>query len=145
VNAGSAASYGFESTVKWRPLDYLDLTAGYSMLQLKFDQPDPFGFSFANKSPTHQFNLSSALQLPHDVEFNTAVYTVGGVAPSGVSPIAPYVRLDSKLSWKPLDRLELSLVGQNLLQNDHREFSNFLYQAQTEVPRTVYANASWKF
>lgn len=145
INAGSASSYGFESTVKWNPISYLELTASYSLLQLKFDQPDPFGFTFANKAPKHQFNLSSSWDLPHNLELSNSIYTVGSIAPAGVTDISPYVRFDSKLTWKALDNLELSLVGQNLLQNQHREFSPFLYQNQTEVPRAVYGNVTWKF
>ncbi len=145
INSGTASSYGFETSVKWNPKSYLELSANYSLTELKFDQPDPYGFTFANKSPKQQFNLSSALQLPYDVEFDNSLYSVGAIAPAGVAAIASYVRLDSRLSWKPLDRLELSLVGQNLLQSQHREFSNFLYQNQVEVPRTVYGNISWKF
>jgi iron complex outermembrane receptor protein len=148
VNAGSAHSYGLETSAKWDPASWAELVAGYTLLELKFDQPDPFGLSFANKSPKQQFNARSSFQLPHDVEFDTSLYYVSPVtalSPSSGLPVPSYYRLDSKLSWKPIESLELSLVGQNLLDNRHPEFAGFLYQSDSQVPRSVYGNITWKF
>lgn len=142
VNAGSASSYGFETTAKWSPASYAQLSASYSYLQLKFDQADPFGFSFNGKSPRHQFNLRSSIDLPHDVEFDTSLYFVDNLSRLA---IPQYTRLDTKVSWAATENVELSLVGQNLLDNRHKEFSGFLYQSQSEIPRSVYGNVTWKF
>jgi iron complex outermembrane receptor protein len=43
------------------------------------------------------------------------------------------------LAWRPYPQLELSLVGQNLLEEDHPEFSSL------EVERSIYAKVDWKF
>ncbi len=147
-NVGTASSYGVEASAKWSPTTYAELAAGYTMLQLKFDQPDPFGLGFANKSPKQQFNVRSSIQLPHDVDFNTALYYVGPLgakSPSSGLAVDSYYRLDARLSWKPVDGIEVSLVGQNLLDPAHPEFASFLYQADSQVPRSVYGNVTWKF
>jgi iron complex outermembrane receptor protein len=142
VNMGTASSYGFETVAKWNATSYAEFTATYSYLQLKFDQPDPFGFSFAGKSPINQINFRSSFQLPNDVQFDTSLYFVDNLDRLA---IPQYTRLDTRLAWQALDSLELSIVGQNLLDNRHKEFTGFLYQSQSQIPRSVYGNITWKF
>jgi len=142
-NTDKARSYGFELASNWQATSYLDFSAGYSFLDLKFDQTDAFGFSFAGKSPEQQFNIRSTLQLPHNVEINNALYYVDCL--NSTTPIPQYVRFDTRIAWKATDNLELSLVGQNLLDDSHPEFTGFLYEARSEVPRSIYANATLKF
>jgi iron complex outermembrane receptor protein len=148
VNVGTATSYGLELSAKWNPTSYAELAAGYTYLNLKFDQADPFGLSFANKAPKQQFNVRSSFQLPYNLEFNTALYYVGPLGAKSLSSglsVDSYYRLDSRLAWKPIDGIEVSLVGQNLLDPAHPEFAGFLYQSDSQVPRSVYANVTWKF
>jgi iron complex outermembrane receptor protein len=52
--------------------------------------------------------------------------------------VPSYTSLDVRLGWRPLPRLELSLVGQNLLDPRHREFGGGV-----EIERGVYAKAAW--
>lgn len=148
INAGTAQSWGIETAAKWNPTSTVELSAGYTLLQLKFDQTDPYGFSFGGKSPEQQFNIRSNLQLPYNVEFNTALYYVDhltALSPSSGRSVPDYTRLDMKLSWEPLDNIEVSLVGQNLLDKSHPEFAGFLYQADSQIPRSFYGNITWKF
>lgn len=142
VNTGTASSYGFETVAKWNATSYAEFTASYSFMQLKFDQPDPFGFSFAGKTPINQINLRSSFDLSNNVEFDTMLYFVDNLDRLA---IPQYTRLDTRLAWQPLDSLELSIVGQNLLDNQHKEFTGFLYQSQSQIPRSVYGNITWKF
>jgi iron complex outermembrane receptor protein len=57
-----------------------------------------------------------------------------------------YTRLDTRLSWRPAERVELSLVGQNLLKERHVE-SNDIGTSVTasQVRRSAYAKVSWRF
>ena len=41
--------------------------------------------------------------------------------------------------------LELSLVGQNLLDSHQKEFVSQLFSAETEVERGVYGKITWGF
>jgi iron complex outermembrane receptor protein len=60
--------------------------------------------------------------------------------------VPAYTRLDSQLTWRPEERLELSLVGQNLLSDRHWEFDYNLQSVNsTEVKRSVFAKVTWKF
>lgn len=148
VNSGAAHAWGGEVVVKYNPYQFLELKGGYSLEQLKFDQVDRFGSSFNGKSPQQQYNISATTLLPHNVTWTNALYYVDPLKAldlySSIGTKA-YCRLDTRLAWQAMDGLELSLVGQNLLYSSHKEFNGFLYQPSSEVPRTFYANVTWKF
>jgi iron complex outermembrane receptor protein len=55
--------------------------------------------------------------------------------------VSPYITLDARLGFRPNDRWELSVVGQNLLDGQHREFREDYLTTTTEVPRGVYFQA----
>jgi iron complex outermembrane receptor protein len=57
-----------------------------------------------------------------------------------------YVTPDARLSWRPQDNLELSLVGQNLLDDHHPEFvPEIIDTSPSEVERSVYGEITWRF
>lgn len=149
TSVGTGHSWGLETSFKWTPTSYADLAFGYSLEQLKFDQAEPvYGFPFDGRSPQQQFNIRSTIKLPYNVEWSSALYYVDALKFVDVNTgneIDGYYRLDTRLAWQAMDNLELSLVGQNLLDNQHQEFSGFLYQNSSQVPRAFYGNVSVKF
>jgi iron complex outermembrane receptor protein len=56
-----------------------------------------------------------------------------------------YVRLDSRVSWSLADKVELSVVGQNLLDKRHPEFSESIYSAPAEISRSAYVKLKIEF
>jgi outer membrane receptor protein involved in Fe transport len=57
-----------------------------------------------------------------------------------------YCMLDARLGWEATKNFEISLVGQNLSDKQHPEFSSdFIQFAKTEVERTFYLKATWHF
>ena len=66
--------------------------------------------------------------------------------PVRVEGIELVTALDLRLAWQPRKDLELSLVGQNLLDNAHPEYgSSFILSTPSEIQRGVYLKADWKF
>jgi iron complex outermembrane receptor protein len=60
--------------------------------------------------------------------------------------IDKYVTLDAKATWRLMPQLELSLVGRNLLEDDHAEFvEEFGAQQPAEIPREAYIEALLHF
>jgi len=60
------------------------------------------------------------------------------------SPSVPsYVTADLRLAWRPSPSLELSIVGQNLFDNQHPEFG--AAANRQEIPRSVYGKVTWRF
>jgi len=55
-----------------------------------------------------------------------------------------FTRLDVRLGWKPIEQVEISLMGQNLLDSQHPEFDNQT-EFRTETERSFYAKATLRF
>ena len=51
-----------------------------------------------------------------------------------------------RVAWRPVKSLELSLIGQNLIQTQHLEYQGDFLQSQvTYISRGVYAKFNWQF
>lgn len=142
VNLNKAEAYGFELSSKWTVTSNFDLTAGYTYFNLKLDRGDPYGFEYAGKTPKNQFNLRSNWLLTSNVEWNNSAYYVDSLSRPSINQ---YVRFDTRLAWKPIESLELSIVGQNLFDPRHQEFSAYTFQSNSQIPRSIYGNITWKF
>ena len=96
------------------------------------------------RSPRHQAQVHSLLDLTRNLQFDTGVYYVDNLPSLSVPD---YVRLDVRLGWRPNRNLEVSLVLQNLLDNHHPEFGNSPenFDVPTEVRRSIYGMVSWRF
>jgi iron complex outermembrane receptor protein len=56
-----------------------------------------------------------------------------------------YLSLNARVAWRPYPDLELSVAGQNLLDERHLEFVGEAFVAPTEVERSVYGQVRWEF
>ena len=65
------------------------------------------------------FSLRSSLDLPGHWELDAAFRYVSRI---DNQQVPAYGELDVRLGWRPSPELELSIVGQNLLHDDHAEF-----------------------
>jgi iron complex outermembrane receptor protein len=52
--------------------------------------------------------------------------------------------MDLRFAYRPRKHVELAVVGQNLLQEFHQEFSNVLANNDTDIPRGVYGTVTWR-
>ena len=141
-------AHGLEIATNWKVTNRWTLSTGYTLLQMHF-HPDPSSTdsSSAKKvegsSPRHQLQLRSRLSLPHGLDFDTAVYSVGRLPHF---EIPRYTRLDSRLGWRPTESMEISVVGQNLQNPRHPEFgSDHQLAIATQVKRSVYGKVTWRF
>jgi len=142
INASE--TYGIELLSRWRPTDWWRLTASYTWLHMRL-HPDE-GNEFDN--PQHQFNVRSYIDITRDLEFNAAAYYVDQTLHlNGPIPVTTpsYMRLDLGLTWRPAKSRELSVRGQNLLDDRHSEFISYHASFLTEVPRGVLGKITWRF
>lgn len=141
-NLGKGSAYGIEESISWDVNSMWNLKANYSYINLVLNQGVSQDTAFKGQSgdiPHHQFMLRSQLFLPKDVQLiNTGYYT--DKLPN--QSIAAYFRFDTQLLWKATDKINVSLVGQNLLDNKHSEFGGSANGVQNEIPRAVYAKVS---
>ncbi len=145
-------TYGAEVFVNYQATDAWRIFAGYTYLQMQLHPGaasiNPFSASsdsadtLEGDSPHNQFHLRSYLNLPFNLEFDASLYYVDSLPNQDISS---YFRLDTRLGWKPVENLEMSIVFQNLLDSEHQEFGSVFGREATEVERSVYGQITLKW
>ncbi|HEX5483475.1 MAG TPA: TonB-dependent receptor [Terriglobia bacterium] len=125
VNGVRATTNGFEISPDWQPLSWWSLRGSYSYLHLNaFNKPglQETGSvaSYEGSSPHHEVVIESRFNLPKGFEFDPT-YRYVSALPAQMAPA--YQTADARLGWRLNRRLSISLVGQNLFQPYHVEFS----------------------
>ena len=150
LNLNDGRSQGAELLATFSPRENWRLIASYSYVHLDI-QPhgtdENRGEFLAGTTPRHQFSLRSLLDLPgglrldaqfrHSAELEQQPEIVSGPG------IDAYSELDVRLAWQASERLELALVGQNLLHDHHVEFGT--PEARGELERGAYGKITWQF
>ncbi|MDH5480054.1 MAG: TonB-dependent receptor [Nitrosomonas sp.] len=148
-NNASAHSYGVEVSADWRPIEKWRLQSSYSYLNIHTSantlsqQFDATTGGADRANPHHQLSLRSNYDVSEKVQLNLWLRYVSRIA---FYNIPSYVTMDTNITWKPIQNIELFLVGQNLFAQHHREYvSDFIPTTPVRIPRGVYMGARWKF
>jgi iron complex outermembrane receptor protein len=148
-------TYGLELSASYQILDWWQLHAGYNLLRenihVKPGEVDATGATNETADPRHQFSLRSSMDLPRSVRFDAALRWVDTLhinnGPTGgpvVGTVPSYFELDSRLAWSLSKRLELAVVGQNLLHSHHPEYG-FPSPTREEIARSVFGKLIWSY
>jgi iron complex outermembrane recepter protein len=146
-------TYGVELGATYQILDWWRLHAGYDLLRenihVKPGQVDATDATNETADPRGQSSLRSSMELPRNLQLDAAVRWVDALhinnGPTGgpVTGIVPsYFEFDSRIAWHATKKLELSIVGQNLLHDHHPEYG-YPSPSRVEIERTVFAEISW--
>lgn len=143
-NAVNGHAKGFEMAPDWKPAQWLDLRGGYSYLTIDMTakpgvSADSQIANYEGASPRHQGFVSTSIKLPLGLEIDQSIRAVGRLQSHEVPS---FVTGDARIGWQH-GGLSLSLVGQNLFQDDHDEF----YpddRPRVGIRRSVYASATWR-
>ncbi|MGH7498626.1 MAG: TonB-dependent receptor plug domain-containing protein [Gemmatimonadales bacterium] len=137
-------TYGVELAAAYQVSSRWRLRGGYTFLRkdlsLKPGSNDLNRASAESDDPRHEFVIQSSADLPAGLELDAVLRYVSELP----DPRVPsYGGLDLRFAWKPWERLELAVVGQNLLNDDHAEFipSGPLPR---KVERGVYGKITWR-
>jgi iron complex outermembrane receptor protein len=147
-NHMSGETYGVELAAHWNATEDWRLGAGYTFTQIQLHRDRPETEIRQEReegnSPHNQFHLGSYLDLPQGLQFDTHLYYVDNLP---ALDIPAYFRLDARFGWHITDDLELSLVGQNLLDSHHLEFSNEMGapDGNGEIERSYYVKLTYRF
>jgi iron complex outermembrane recepter protein len=148
VNGMQGDSYGAELALDWKPTNAWRLKGAYSYLIM--DLKDEATFNTVAKategsSPVHQLSVQSAVDLPFGMQWDTWIRYIDRL-PSEFQKISSYWTLDMRLGWRATKSLEVSIVGQNLLDSRHAEFvSEIEGLIPAKIERNVYAKLLWRF
>ena len=146
-NLGEARTYGVELAADWRVAPWWQLQGAYTFLHLDIDRAsgsnDPLIEQTGRRDPAHQVSLRSSFDIADDLDFDLWGRYVSDLLERGVDG---YFTFDARLGWRPTEGVELALVGQNLFDSRHLEFTpELINTTPTEVPRSVYGKITVSF
>jgi iron complex outermembrane receptor protein len=144
VNGVNGETYGAELAAAWELSDTTRLQLAYSH-QRTFDHSDLVSDADFNEGsqPRNQLSLRVDTMLTPALELNLwgrYVDQLSGVNTASAREVTvpSYTELDLQLTWRPQPRVELSLVGRNLLNPSHQEFVQEAFTPPSEIERSVY-------
>jgi iron complex outermembrane receptor protein len=149
TNKMRGETYGIEIAADWLPRSYWRVRAGYSYIDINLhlqgsaQATDLISKSAEDASPHNTVFIRNLIDLPYNLELDTNLRYVDNVSSVDTGD---YVNLDARLGWKPTENWELAVVGQNLLEDNHKEFgsSTFVATEFTRVPRGVYFQLTYR-
>ena len=148
-NKLTARTAGVEASIEAAPADFWRLHAGYALLSERFRfQPGSLDTTQAtneHNDPRHQFWLRSSINLPKRAEIDAVLRSVASLpnVPPPNLAVPAYTELTLRFGWGHGGPLELAIVGDNLLHDQHPEFQ--LGGPLEGVQRSVLAQVTWHF
>jgi len=146
LNGQQGESYGVELSLDYRVTDTWRLRADVSELRVNIrPKPGSLDQSFGSQEAAdsrHHVLLVSQLDLPRNLQLDATARYVSRVENPEVA-VDGYTELDLRFAWLATDDLEFSIVGQNLVHDQHGELGAD-FQRQ-EFERSGYAKVSWRF
>ncbi|MEZ4484726.1 MAG: TonB-dependent receptor [Syntrophotaleaceae bacterium] len=142
-------TWGFEVAVDWRVRPWWHLQGHYSLLKLKLSPESGSNdyisaWLYEESSPQQQCSLRSSFDLGRQWDLDLWLRYVDKVSVY-FTDVDDYLTLDMRLAWRPAAGMELSLVGQNLLEDEHAELQVEFGRAGSNVPRGFYGQIKWEF
>ena len=146
-NKMEGETLGIELMANWTIEDWWRITATYTYLNLQLhpnsDSEDQTSEKAEGESPQQQMSILCSLKLTSNLKCDIWFRFVDDL-PS--LDIEHYTTLDVRLGWRPNKNLEFSIVGQDLLDSHHPEFtSRFINSLPTETQRSIYGKIAWHF
>ena len=122
TNRLQGKTYGVEIATIWQMLDWWRWDVNYSWLHTQLNNIGP---AQTDISPEQRVSLRGALSPWQAIDLDfwfRYVDTNFSVGSLGETYIKAYATLDLRTAWAPYQYIELSLVGQNLLAQNHLEY-----------------------
>lgn len=144
-NTLNGSSKGIELGFNVQPADWWRIHATYTNLRVELSRDADSrdvgrGTSEAN-DPDELFGLRTSIDLPRNVEVDWRLRSVGALS----NPVVPaFTELGFRIGWRPVQRLELSITGDDLLHDRHPEF-NPTAQGYEEFERSVRGMVTVRF
>jgi len=147
LNLTTGHSRGAELQVEWAPLQDWLLSGSYTHIDLSLTPAGDDlnrGEWLEGSTPRHLAGLRSLLTLGDKFELDAQLRYQSRIhsIPSDLTQagIDSYTELDLRLGWRVSEHWDLSLVGQNLLDDQHAEFGP--PEQRGNLERAAYLKAS---
>ncbi len=141
-------AHGIEFAVNWKVTNRWTVSPGYAFerIHMHLDPTSQDSGSVAGaegSTPRESAQLRSHVNLAGGLAWDAAAFFVNRIQDQH---IPSYTRLDTGLSWQWKKSVSVSLVGQNLLKNEHLEFEDSTQSARsTWMKRSAYAKLTWRY
>jgi iron complex outermembrane receptor protein len=134
-------TYGVEAWGDYQAAAWWRLSGAVSYLDEKFKftpgASGLLGVTQTANDPKYQASLKSSMDLGQAFTLDTALRYVSALP----NPRLPaYTELNGRLGWNVTDRVQVALVGRNLLHAEHREYTD-----GDLIPRSVFVDLQWRF
>jgi iron complex outermembrane receptor protein len=135
---------GAEVSVDWKPVEKWRLQGAYSYININNAVPgDSLPMDIGKNVPVRMYSLFSTLELNRHLNWSVWFKHTGAIE---VGNLPAYDIADSSLSWRAGRNVNLTLVGQNLFDKVHQEFSpRFVFSNPREFGRRFYLKSEWNF
>lgn len=145
-NSAEADSHGVELMFRYEASDSWNLKLGYSFFDLEVELPedslDPITGEIPGQSPKHQALLGIDVVLPAHIELGLFAKYVDELERFEVPS---YTSVAVHSSWRPIELIELSITGQNLLEDEHIEFGTDTWEPVATIERSFDFNVRLSF
>lgn len=141
-------TWGVELAGDFQAADWWRLRGGYDYLHKHISPTRSAAVPGVREGndPHHIFKLQSIMDFRGFFKDKDSFQldVAGRYYDALMDPHVPgYISCDVRLAWAWMDRLEISIVGQNLLDNQHPEFGALA--SRQEIPRSVYGKVTLRF
>ncbi|HSI42940.1 MAG TPA: TonB-dependent receptor [Methylotenera sp.] len=142
-NNASGRAHGVEMWGSWQTTEKLKLSGGLVIQEVEINRPvgeQSRIFSLNSNDPSSH----SLLRVSYDITPNHLLdVTIRHVNKLPRPQVPAYTALDLRYGWKINKDLEFSIVGQNLLDPEHAEFSRA--STRPDYDRSLFAKVQWNF
>jgi iron complex outermembrane receptor protein len=122
-NTLNGRSHGLELGLNVHPVRWWRTHVGYTHLDTSITRDlnsrDVSGGASEANDPHHLFGVRTSVDLPHRIELDANLRSIGAIA---VTPVPAYTELNGRIGWRATPRVELAVIGQDLLHDHHPEF-----------------------
>ena len=140
-------AFGLETTFRFNPYPWWKLQASHTFLKMHHRATNSADINpdrFQRTAAENQLYFRSSMDIGRNLDWDTTFRFVDDVPEWDIDY---YLEMDMRLAWRPMKNVELSIVGQNLLDNRHPENADVTGFATpvTEVPRSIYGKVTLRF
>ena len=143
-------TYGGEVNFRWRPVHSISIDASYATIRYDLNdslapgQVTPAIAIYRDFTPTHEAKLHAAWHISDELSFDAFVNHRSEL-PGAAIPA--YTGVDARLAWSPRPGQRWEIIGKNLTDPRHAEFSgtSTFGGGVSEIDRSVFLKFTTEF
>jgi iron complex outermembrane recepter protein len=145
ANSQTAESWGVELSANFQAATWWRLRGGYTNFHKSIwaasDLVLPVSKEFEGVDPKNQLMIQSIMDFPRNFQLDLVgryVDDLSAVPAANVMAVESYFTFDVRVAWQ-FKSSELSIVGQNLIDDQHTEVG------LSKIPRSIYGKITCRF